>query len=174
MNLCSIPNYHPVTLAYARIARDTRYSGYTRRRKYRLLGISSIFRTDTDRQGPMCIINVSHTTLALAKHRKFWEPVKLKTRYFCNSPPSLKFLKISARIIGRKGKDLFVHPRREGIWWKLCTFLYTKPQYLLNPNFWGNPRNIKQPKTYRGLRPSPIFSKLIKDAMLAGRDNHHR
>ena len=132
-------------------------------------------RTEADPPGAApALFNVHNKCLAYDfKHRKFWEPVKLKTRYFCNSPPSLKFLKISARIIGRKGKDLFVHPRREGIWWKLCTFLYTKPQYLLNPNFWGNPRNIKQPKTYRGLRPSPIFSKLIKDAMLAGRANHY-
>ena len=154
MNLCSIPNHHPVTPTYARTARDTRYGGYTRRVKYQLLGISSPLkdrhrqtRTEADPPGTApALFNVHNKCLAYDfKHRKFWEPVKLKTRYFCNSPPSLKFLKISARIIGRKGKDLFVHPRREGIWWKLCTFLYTKPQYLINPNFWGNPRNIKQP-----------------------------
>ena len=33
MNLCSIPNHHPVTPTYARTARDTRYGGYTRRVK---------------------------------------------------------------------------------------------------------------------------------------------
>ena len=44
MNLCSIPHYHPATPTYARTARDTSYSRYTRRVKYRLLGISSIFR----------------------------------------------------------------------------------------------------------------------------------
>ena len=121
----------------------------------------------------MCKIDILHTNFSARLASQILGAWKLKPRYFAISPP-LKILKISARIIGRKGKDLFVHPRREGIWWKLCTFLYTKPQYLLNPNFWGNPRNIKKPKTYRGLRPSPIFSKLIKDAMLAGRANHYR
>ena len=61
MNLCSIPHYHPATPTYARTARDTSYSRYTRRIKYRLIGISSIFR---DRQTDMDLCE----TQATAEH----------------------------------------------------------------------------------------------------------
>ena len=61
MNLCSILHYHPATPTYARTARDTNYSRYTRRIKYRLIGISSIFR---DRQTDMDL----RETQATAEH----------------------------------------------------------------------------------------------------------
>ena len=61
MNLCSILRYHPATPIYARTARDTSYSRYTRRIKYRPIGISSIFR---DRQTDMDLCE----TQATAEH----------------------------------------------------------------------------------------------------------
>ena len=49
MNLCSILHYHPATPTYARTARDTSYSRYTRRIKIPAYRYFVDFQGQTDK-----------------------------------------------------------------------------------------------------------------------------